>query len=65
MSIKLLLENTAIFSVVESWERVLDISLDRPLSGSYCNIQSMTGEEFMDELYDLHVRLEEIYLKIN
>jgi hypothetical protein len=60
-----LLENTAVLSISESWERTFTVITDTPLSAAYWNIEEMSGEQYLDELPELQINPEQIFVDIN
>jgi hypothetical protein len=38
---------------------------DRPLSAAYWKIDDMIGEEFLDELPELQIKMEEVFNRSN
>jgi hypothetical protein len=60
-----LLENTAVLSISESWERTFTVITDTPLSAAYWNIEEMSGEQYLDELPELQINPEQIFIDIN
>jgi hypothetical protein len=60
-----LLEYTAILSISESWDRTFTVITDAPLSAAYWNIEEMSGEQYLDELPELQIYPEQIYIENN
>jgi hypothetical protein len=51
----ILLENSTILSLAESWGRTCTVMNDSPLSAAYWNLEEMSGEKLLDELPPLQV----------
>jgi hypothetical protein len=59
-----LLKVTVPLCLSESWVRDLTVLNDRPLSAAFYNLESLTGEYYLDELPELQIdpcQLELIY----
>lgn len=55
MNTKRLLITTVPLCLSESWVRDLTVLNDRPLSAAFWNLDSMTGENYLEDLPELQI----------
>jgi hypothetical protein len=60
-----LFENTTVLSLSESWARTCTVMNDTPLSAAYWKIEEMSGEQYLEELPELQLNTDQIYIGMN
>jgi hypothetical protein len=60
MNTIVLLENSTLLSLAESWEHSCATWMDRPLSAAGWNMGELTGELMLDELPPLQIHPQEV-----
>lgn len=60
-----LFENTTVLSLSESWAKTCTVMNDTPLSAAFWKIEEMSGEQYLDELPELQLNMEKIFIGMN
>jgi hypothetical protein len=60
-----LFENTTVLSLSESWAKTCTVMNDTPLSAAFWKMEEMSGEKYLDELPELQINMEQIFIGIN
>ncbi len=60
-----LFENTTVLSLSESWAKTCTVMNDTPLSAAFWKIEEMSGEQYLDELPELQLNAEQIFIRMN